>query len=754
MADSDGEPLLLGGRWRLWDQFALRGPGFPAEGVLRLVPQELLAAADRLGRRADEVREFQQAYDAAAVKNALTLQEIAAGPDYQAAVTWQNRALLDRAVRPFVRWQPESGRTSPTRQREELVAHYWQRFCVKNDTIGFFGPVGWGRHDPTVTGLSVDPGTGLVAETRIYFAGWAIDALARSLGTDPALSGWVAPRRVPFVGVDATGATLPGRPPQELTPRLRRVLELCDGIRPAVAIGELIGEDPAEALDELVRRRLVTWRLELPADAHPERHLRAWLESVGDPAARRLGLDRLDLIEHGRDRVCAAGGPHELAAAIEALERDFAALTDVVGAREKSATTAPGRGVVYSDCRRAASVRIGGDVLAALAPLDPLFTSATWLTSELAGRFRARARQVFDEQRPTNLAAFWFACMPILHRDAPADAAELQQEFWRRWERVLDLPADARQVRLPLTEIAGRVRESFPAPGGGWPSARYLSPDVMIAAPSAEAVDRGEFELVLGELHIAINTLGAALYLNQHPHPDDLRDLTGRDHPAPRLLPMIAKENRSRLSIRIRYSLDRPEDHHVALTGFTADPRRPRTVNSADVAVRLHGDELVAVLPCGTEFDVVDAFSHVLTTLVMDRWRILPERDHTPRVTVDRFVIARETWRFPGVAPAFAGEKSEALRFAGARRWAREQGLPRFVFVTSPAEPRPLFVDFDSPVYVNLFVKAVRRLGRTDPQARLTVSEMLPTPEQAWLTDDQGNRYTSELRFVAYDTAD
>jgi hypothetical protein len=42
----------------------------------------------------------------------------------------------------------------------------------------------------------------------------------------------------------------------------------------------------------------------------------------------------------------------------------------------------------------------------------------------------------------------------------------------------------------------------------------------------------------------------------------------------------------------------------------------------------------------------------------------------------------------------------------------------------------------------------VRRLRRSGA-GRLTVTEMLPTPEQTWLTDDAGNRYTAELRFVA-----
>ncbi|WP_440902621.1 hypothetical protein, partial [Actinosynnema sp.] len=72
-------------------------------------------------------------------------------------------------------------------------------------------------------------------------------------------------------------------------------------------------------------------------------------------------------------------------------------------------------------------------------------------------------------------------------------------------------------------------------------------------------------------------------------------------------------------------------------------------------------------------------------------------------------------------------------------------------FVVSPAEPRPFYVDFDSPVYVNVLAKAVRRLARQDPAARLVVSEMLPNPEQAWLTDGEGAKYSSELRFVAFD---
>jgi hypothetical protein len=113
--------------------------------------------------------------------------------------------------------------------------------------------------------------------------------------------------------------------------------------------------------------------------------------------------------------------------------------------------------------------------------------------------------------------------------------------------------------------------------------------------------------------------------------------------------------------------------------------------------------------------------------------------------------VTRETWRFEPSTMDFANDKSEARRFVRAQQWRTARELPRFVFVVSPTEPRPFYVDFHSPVYVNIFAKAVRRLLRDDPYGRMTISEMLPSPEQTWLTDAAGDHYTAELRFVAVD---
>lgn len=54
---------------------------------------------------------------------------------------------------------------------------------------------------------------------------------------------------------------------------------------------------------------------------------------------------------------------------------------------------------------------------------------------------------------------------------------------------------------------------------------------------------------------------------------------------------------------------------------------------------------------------------------------------------------------------------------------------------------------------MEILSKAARRLTSQDPTERLTITAMLPTPKQTWLTDDTGEAYTAELRFVAVEDA-
>jgi hypothetical protein len=69
-------------------------------------------------------------------------------------------------------------------------------------------------------------------------------------------------------------------------------------------------------------------------------------------------------------------------------------------------------------------------------------------------------------------------------------------------------------------------------------------------------------------------------------------------------------------------------------------------------------------------------------------------------------------------------------------------------------EQKPFFVDFNSPVLVEILAKMVRRTSDSSQSDSLvSCSEMLPTLNQTWLPDAAGNSYACELRMVALDNS-
>ena len=101
------------------------------------------------------------------------LRRVAGDARFQEAVTWQNPAALANALLKVAGGAPT--KPSRARQREEIVASYWQRYCAKNDTIGFFGPLAWGRVEDGGPPLAMRS-DGVVRESAVYLEAWPVQA--------------------------------------------------------------------------------------------------------------------------------------------------------------------------------------------------------------------------------------------------------------------------------------------------------------------------------------------------------------------------------------------------------------------------------------------------------------------------------------------------------------------------------------------------------------------------------------------------
>jgi hypothetical protein len=124
-----------------------------------------------------------------------------------------------------------------------------------------------------------------------------------------------------------------------------------------------------------------------------------------------------------------------------------------------------------------------------------------------------------------------------------------------------------------------------------------------------------------------------------------------------------------------------------------------------------------------------------------------------PRMRWGRIVVFRRRWDLP-IAEwrALRTSRDGAAAFESVQRWRAREDAPRRVFVASSREPKPYFVDLESPPFLELLDH--HALASTAPADEvLHVTEMLPGPERSWVNDAHG-RYASEFLVHLQNVAD
>jgi len=679
------------------------------------------------------------------------LRELARDRRFLEAVTWQNRPALHNAV---AKVGIADGRDdSATRRRLDVVASYWQRYCAKNETIGFFGPMGWATVIDGDDAIVQRPGPQLLADRQVRFEVWAIQALADALAEDSEVRRWLAPRR------------RPDRAPSDLGPDDAAVYTACDGRTPAWQVGH-----PA-VLTSLVERELVQWDLPVPLGPHPERHLRATLGRIGDEEVRTRAIAHLDDLEGARSVVAAAAGNHAaLGRALDDLDARFVRSTGMAPSRAPGAAYG-GRTLCYEDCRRDLDVRLGEPLRQALGEaLLPLLPGARWYCGQVAELARSLIGDALDWVRahkgtaPVPAIDVWNRVVPELVSQPPPVLA-LRHELQRRTASLLEAGTD---------HLAERAEAEFADAPVAWRNAIYMSPDVQISAESSEAINAGDFLVVVGDFHPGTLSMEQSFMLEQHPDPDFLRRLIATDVHPPRVFPVPS----SRLARRPHTSAEdlngeRGKIRSVAgstwsgrsvpaftvaddvclLTGpDTAMADGYRSVALADLVVTDRAGQAYLATP-DDQLQVPLEEAFWLHTFLLAFWTYEPfaPAPHSDRVSVGRAVLRRETWNIPAATLAWA-LSSGGAHPDQAGEWARRLGMPRRVFVLAPVEAKPFYVDFASPTLTRVLGRMVRRsVEAHGPEVTLQFTEMLPTPEQTWLLDSAGNRYTSELRLAVVD---
>jgi hypothetical protein len=662
----------------------------------------------------------------------LRLWELARDPRVREAIFLSN----PEAEAAIVRWTLEHSR-GPTLDRglESMLVSYLQRLCAKNESASFFGPIDYAR-------LSLDKSRSVamsrsaigVRRRQVFLAHWAVRALADAAAASERLRPWLALRRSPLCRLEPDGRVhfpLEGRA-VAVSPDAARALALANGARTLVEIAGRLGRpvDAALALvAELERHRaarlevvlaagetdptgvLLAWLRRLTREAEPERS--RWLEMVGRAAALR---DRF-----------AGAGLEERRRLLDELEERFRAACGRP-ARRGQGTMYADRLLLFEECLGGLEdLVLGGSVAAticrAVAPVLELGRSAAAFQAASDHRLALVAWEAAG--RPPSFLGYLRACLRAPGPDG-AGAPEL--------ERL------ATELRGLVARTGGRIRSpDLPTPAPDGERRLYCSLDLMIAASGTEAIEAGDFRLVLGETHpqpltwvfplahFARETLGAELL--------GALDAAGGWADTAR----VAYERRAKV-------------HSYPLPGrvlaLRPEAAEPGALAAADVEVR-ERDGRLSLWAEGRELRLhpqlhrgrrgVDALAALSLPAV--RPPAVDLGAHTPRVEIDGLVYQRERWVV--TAEELCGTAAVGFAaFLAACRCRERLGLPEEVFVRVDGEPKPVYVDLTSVPLVQALPRLVRGRGA------LTVTEMLPASGDLWL-EREGRRYTCELRLMA-----
>ncbi|MFG1891657.1 lantibiotic dehydratase [Micromonospora sp. NPDC049051] len=683
--------------------------------------------------------------------------EIVRQPSFLEALTWQHLEVAELTRRRVTDGRPMK------RDLSRTLASYRSRYCAKNDSIGFFGPTAWGRW---TDGDTVVPEQGSVTRGQVFFEMWAVQAVGRALAERYDLHDWTVPQVASAVAAGPGGVHLGDGSFLSLSELGQRVLGAVDGFRTVADVAAVLDDGTADAarvvteIRKLQAMGVLTRGFFIPQAQHPERRLAMQLARVADPARRQAAQDELTSLVRARDRVAAAvGDPAAVASALEALHERFTTVA-LESSRRHDGRYYAGRTVVYEECRADTVPELGAELRADVAPaLGLLLQSARWFSVEIARGYRSLVGELLAQEPDQSadgypLPRLLAQLAPTFQDSTTGPTGAAARELRRRWTEILAPQPMAGPVTYSSQELRDKVLTAFPATAPGWPTARWHSPDLMLAAASPEDLRDGRWLAVLGEVHPTINSLDQLCFSWSHPDQAGLRRDIDSDMPK-RIVPLYSMTDGL-----VNSRTGPPEAYHspgYTYLGVSSEQSYapPRANVVAAGALRVHREDgrlVVRSVVDDFEADLIEVLDDYLALAAFNRFGLLAPSPYQPRIQIDRVVVSRERWQLPFTGFAEFAQARLATVASHVRQVAADRGLPDVAFWVVAGEAKPIYVDLRDDTLIDTLWAKLRRGRQRDPGGSVSVTEMLPGPDQLWLRDSQGRRYTAEFRLTCVDS--
>ncbi|HEX7734158.1 MAG TPA: lantibiotic dehydratase [Ktedonobacteraceae bacterium] len=686
--------------------------------------------------------EFEQAFASELRSTRERLHEIARDQLFQEALLLSTPNMYSVALPSYLHHYAAYQRPAKVRHLERRLYTYLQRFCAKNDTTSFFGPIDYGRYDPAASeplALTRVP-DGRLAQRLTRMTYWATQALADVIAGDQSVQPYLVPRLqsgctlLPSgeLSVVTHGQTV--RLPRELAALLGAI----DGQRSISDLWQALGGEQWPMLHSACARGLIVLRIEIPtAVFNPLEWLRARVAQLpGTCEARAAWLQRLDQFHQGITTFAAAPIEEKLAL-LERLESDFSGLAKKPARRSEGETYAD-RLLIYDEAHGdIADCTIGralhDRLLASLRPALDLCASYSVVLQRVCMK---RAREVFlamggGEPQPY-LAFVYQLERQVRLEECVADTTV--QDFLQGLAGLARERQQGEHIRLSASDLRPYMQPIQPG--------TMVSPDLFLAAHDVAAIRAGDYQLVVGEIHYGAQVW--CHFLTFSPRQDELASALATCLVQPGGTPMRAALVHRRQQGKTFY-LELP-GMSIEMLGRSVK-ERDQVLPAMDLDVVLTDDGLA--LHSRSLNEIIDLYPgdpRSVSNWIFGTPPVIPPvislGTYTPRCTIQDVVMQRAHWKLATdelTPPHAQMSGSELMLHASAFR--QRHGLPERCFARVPSERKPFYVDFASLFSLELLFTMIR------DNATLELTECLPEADQWWLKK-VGGTHSCEWRMT------
>ncbi len=667
-----------------------------------------------------------------------------------AYLVFAGEGLAERLARRFSVGESLPPRNKEARAHERTILLYLQRVSAKNDSLSAFGPGSWGKVERGTGEVRLTPEPN-IAKRETFLERWTAHGAAAVLNADPGIRIELPPRLHPngrldgnqFVFTD-TGET------RVLDADTVDLLVRCDGQTPAYALGV----EP-KLLEELAQQNIVRWEIEVPAlEPHAFDVLLSdisrWRE--GPTRARWLGLlQPISLLPETFARTT------ETIVRMKIIEEADARLDQLgvprkAGGRFLYSAANPIGEECFLECHFSIDENLINEVARDSAPwIDFWRDCYAFIAGRVAAGLRGLLAKAPLQGGALPLPAFMHHCerfnMPLTGPALVGLAHIAFQEVKAAFRERMRDRAAATECEWTADDCQ-LVRQNFEFEK--FDEYTYPSADLQIAATSIEAVERGDYQWILAELHPPVALLHHGFYWSCPDKRALSEALLATVFGQPSFhFGFFAADFTATTTVRMFDALP-------ALNYFVAPQRANsgwQVISPSETEVYVDGRNGDVALRKRGSHEYLGSFAR--------NW-IIPLGFHPfqfgmgpqmPRLRCGKVIVQRRAWvvtqeEWP--KGDYTGVSRELVLAVEQLRAQRD--LPRYVYIRpteqalrrSGAEGRdkdtkPVFVDLESYLFLEIFHRWLTKSGE------LEVTEMLPDPDHLLWKEPDGRR-TFELR--------